>query len=475
MSRPTVVPDWATDAAYTHGPVIGQPNKAQPSSGEKAEGFIPTDPLFVDYLNFMLNNHAAWINFLDGAMGAGFFGLGTDGDLVFDGSATVLGMAPSSGIYTLTRHIHANNVTFTGNARLKEGGKYFLWARGAVDTTGSSIVGGGIIYADGNDGVEGNNTLGGNGGAGVGGGAFAGSTDGGAGGNAAGAPTNGSAGSNITDSMGGAGGAGGAAQATTGGAAGTVTAPATPEGMPATFPLLIGFILGVSGSFGTATGLLTALRGGAGGGGGGGSGGSALGAGGGGGGGGGVGGVFARALKLKTASDIRCKGGNGAQGHSGGVKCGGGGGGGGGGLCYIGYLSASTLDATTFSASVNAPGGTGGAVTPGQSGVAGTDGSVGTLRLLDFGAGGSVSIAAAQQSGVAVFASGGSGSGFDYVDIVLSPAMATTSYEITLSVGVNDDVSGAPQVSYRLKTTAGFRIRTNSQFDGEVSWIAKPA
>jgi hypothetical protein len=80
-----------------------------------------------------------------------------------------------------------------------------------------------------------------------------------------------------------------------------------------------------------------------------------------------------------------------------------------------------------------------------------------------------------EQRGIAAFATGGSGAGFDYVDVALSPSMPNTSYEVPTGVEMSDDVSGGPVVRITLKTTAGFRIRTNSQFSGGVSWVAKPA
>ena len=40
----------------------------------------------------------------------GWFGDGSDGALVFDGSTTILGMVPSANVYTLTRNIFATNL-----------------------------------------------------------------------------------------------------------------------------------------------------------------------------------------------------------------------------------------------------------------------------------------------------------------------------------------------------------------------------
>lgn len=64
MSRPSTLPDWATNANYGAGarPWNGQPNKNAPSAGVIAEGFDPENPLYADFVNWIINNHALWID-----------------------------------------------------------------------------------------------------------------------------------------------------------------------------------------------------------------------------------------------------------------------------------------------------------------------------------------------------------------------------------------------------------------------------
>jgi len=70
MSRPTVSPDWATNANFAAGvnPWNGQANKVQPSSGITAEGFVPQTMLPAEHVNYLLNNHGGWIDYLDGIL-----------------------------------------------------------------------------------------------------------------------------------------------------------------------------------------------------------------------------------------------------------------------------------------------------------------------------------------------------------------------------------------------------------------------
>jgi hypothetical protein len=60
-------PDWATNPNFGAGsrPWNGQPNKNKPSAGIIAEGFDPENPLFADFLNWILNNHGQWIDGID--------------------------------------------------------------------------------------------------------------------------------------------------------------------------------------------------------------------------------------------------------------------------------------------------------------------------------------------------------------------------------------------------------------------------
>src|SRR5581483_2041716 len=52
----------------------------------------------------------------------GVFGNGADGDLVFDGISTVLGITPSSNTYTLTRAIYARDITVASGVTVVDAG-----------------------------------------------------------------------------------------------------------------------------------------------------------------------------------------------------------------------------------------------------------------------------------------------------------------------------------------------------------------
>jgi hypothetical protein len=66
MPAPAVSPEFATDATFAAGSEdwSGEPNKVDPSAPVRAEGFIP-DLLPAEHLNFMINNHGAWLRWLD--------------------------------------------------------------------------------------------------------------------------------------------------------------------------------------------------------------------------------------------------------------------------------------------------------------------------------------------------------------------------------------------------------------------------
>ena len=64
----------------------------------------------------------AWVLVGGGTTGGGGFawgGDGTDGPLNYDGTSTVLGVVPSSGVYLLTRDIFATTISVAGGATIK--------------------------------------------------------------------------------------------------------------------------------------------------------------------------------------------------------------------------------------------------------------------------------------------------------------------------------------------------------------------
>ena len=55
MTRPTDVPDWATNDTQATGPVVGSPTKVRPSNGDFASGVVPEQQLPAEWFNFLHN------------------------------------------------------------------------------------------------------------------------------------------------------------------------------------------------------------------------------------------------------------------------------------------------------------------------------------------------------------------------------------------------------------------------------------
>lgn len=286
----------------------------------------------------------AWADLL------GWYGDGSDGSLNFDGAATVLGMAPSGGVYTFTREVFATDVTVGSGVRLALASNC-LYVQGTLTGTDATS----FISANGNAASASNA-----GGAQSGGAPFHFTSAAGGIGRTAtsGAGSNGSA---ATTSPCGAGGGGGAAGVNAGGTGGTATAAVDSRGGSRSLDWVFRKCRYFDGS------AFVGAQGGAGGGGGGLTHTIGTGAGGGGGGGARAAVVFARALA--GTGYIEANGGAGAASTAAGGDVGGGGGGGGGGLAVLVTSSPSS------SWTVRASGGASGAGAGG--GVAGTAGSAG--------------------------------------------------------------------------------------------------
>lgn len=236
----------------------------------------------------------------------GIYGDGLDGDLVFDGSTTILGIVPSSSVYTFNRNIWARTVTVNSGVQVEMKNYAMFSTQGVLNN--------GVISCNG-----GNATTG-LGGAGATAGWYFSTQAGNAssGGSAAG---NGPA--TLTLALGGSGGTGGSGPSGAGGAGGPITVP--PNSIrPATYELL------TTGRYfnGGQQGVFVGGNGG----GGGGADKSAAARGGGGGGGAGILGLFAP--YISGTGTLEASGGSGASGVSG-SNTGGGGGGGGGAVLII--------------------------------------------------------------------------------------------------------------------------------------------
>lgn len=68
------------------------------------------------------------------------YGTGADGDATLDGSTTVLGMAPSSSVYSMTRDMYFNNLTINANVRLAPNG-YRIFVKNLLTLNSDSIIG----------------------------------------------------------------------------------------------------------------------------------------------------------------------------------------------------------------------------------------------------------------------------------------------------------------------------------------------
>ena len=68
------------------------------------------------------------------------FGTGTDGDATLDGSSTVLGMIPSSNVYSMTSDLYFNNLTINEGVRLAPNG-YRIFVKNILTLNNNSIIG----------------------------------------------------------------------------------------------------------------------------------------------------------------------------------------------------------------------------------------------------------------------------------------------------------------------------------------------
>ncbi|MFO0824982.1 MAG: hypothetical protein U0792_17985 [Gemmataceae bacterium] len=83
--------------------------------------------------------------------GGGVFGDGSDGSLTYDGSTTILGMAPVANVYTLTRDIWASTITVNNGVTIKPAG-FRIFCSGTLTNNGT-------IQNDGGNGGSGTSTL----------------------------------------------------------------------------------------------------------------------------------------------------------------------------------------------------------------------------------------------------------------------------------------------------------------------------
>jgi hypothetical protein len=293
-----------------------------------------------------------------GLAGLAIFGDGSDGTVTFDGSTTLLGMAPSSSVYTLTRDIFLAAGTINSSVTINTA-QFRVFCQGLLTNNGTISSNGGSGSNSGVPGAGGSvNTFPGRG------------QSGGSG--ATGAGGAGASATNTFPCVGGAGGGGGAGAGGGGGSAGALGTAAATQGSLHSLP---GALTGSIGILGAYTGAAQNALGGGGSGGAGGGDGTHFG--GGGGGGGGCVGVYAKTMSGTGA--IRARGGDGGGGYSLSTLGAGGGGGGGGGWVVV--ISSSVASGAVPGQTIDANGGSGGAKV-GTTGANGSNGSNGSVILI---------------------------------------------------------------------------------------------
>lgn len=68
------------------------------------------------------------------------YGSAADGSVTFDGSSTILSMAPASSVYTMTRDIYCYNLTLSANVRLNPAG-YRIFVQNLLTFGSDSTIG----------------------------------------------------------------------------------------------------------------------------------------------------------------------------------------------------------------------------------------------------------------------------------------------------------------------------------------------
>lgn len=119
MSKPTDIPEWSTDANFPAGtdPWSGTPTTVEPSSGQKAAGWNPSQRPPAQYLNWWQNLVYQWVAWLDSIFDS-------DGDLYHDTKTLVI--SPSSGQATTGSDTSWTLSAATGNVSWTGGGTSWL-------------------------------------------------------------------------------------------------------------------------------------------------------------------------------------------------------------------------------------------------------------------------------------------------------------------------------------------------------------
>lgn len=72
MAKPaTSLPSLATDTNFSAGPDSGTPTKVEPSSGQKAQGFVPGSPFVAQWWNWLGYAIGVWLAYFDSWISSG--------------------------------------------------------------------------------------------------------------------------------------------------------------------------------------------------------------------------------------------------------------------------------------------------------------------------------------------------------------------------------------------------------------------
>lgn len=81
------------------------------------------------------NNMASFIDAPDP-----IYGTGVDGSATLDGTTTILGMVPSSNVYSMTSDLYFHNLTINSGVRLAPNG-YRIFVKNILTLNANSIIG----------------------------------------------------------------------------------------------------------------------------------------------------------------------------------------------------------------------------------------------------------------------------------------------------------------------------------------------
>lgn len=154
MAKPLSNFTWSTQTNYTTGPDIGTPTKVAPSSGERAEGFVPDTAAVPQNMNSVLSEIAGWLLYVAG--------LASDSEFL----SAIQGWVEETGFtfaeeQTFEGGVNINGagtgLTLTGGAGVAQTGGGGITSTGNITASGSNLVttGGGDLVVAGDGAIGG--------------------------------------------------------------------------------------------------------------------------------------------------------------------------------------------------------------------------------------------------------------------------------------------------------------------------------